>query len=257
MGVCRRLNRNVNSFRYALHVLLLDASMVGAEEPRLEIRKGEVDMGQNVHRPLFFSLDLRGCKVLRAVVRDSKFVARDPSPHSVGTLKFRSRRSLGPGQPTWSSPSSGSWLKLSRSPDLGCGVGRSPTGDGGDRPCPSHRRPQSSRSSRRSPRVTPLASAPPSTSCRTARTRSRPAAITRSARTNPTTVRAVNSAPPSRRGRRAMAERRAPRVGTNRRDGCCLRCGIHRQHLITGGAAPATGSTSGSNARSTARRGKP
>ena len=96
MGVCRRLNRNVNSFRYALHVLLLDASMVGAEEPRLEIRKGEVDMGQNVHRPLFFSLDLGGCKVLRAVVRDSKFVGRDPSPHSVGTLKFRSRRSLGP-----------------------------------------------------------------------------------------------------------------------------------------------------------------
>jgi hypothetical protein len=36
-------------------------------------------------------------KVLRAVVRDSKFVARDPSPHSGGTLKFRSRRSLGPG----------------------------------------------------------------------------------------------------------------------------------------------------------------
>ena len=63
MGVCRRLNRNVNSFRYALHVLLLDASMVGAEEPRLEIRKGDVDMWQDVHRSLFFSLDLRGVLV--------------------------------------------------------------------------------------------------------------------------------------------------------------------------------------------------
>ena len=54
MGVCRRLNRNVNSFRYALHVLLLDASMVGAEEPRLEIRKGEVDMRAESPSPALF-----------------------------------------------------------------------------------------------------------------------------------------------------------------------------------------------------------
>jgi hypothetical protein len=52
-----------------------------------------------------------------------------------------------------------------------------------------------------------------------------------------------------------MAERRAPRVGTNRRNGSCPRCGIHRRHLITAGAAPATGSTSGSTAGGTARRG--
>jgi hypothetical protein len=37
--------------------------VVGAEEPRLEIRKGDVDMWQDVHRSLFFSLDLRGVLV--------------------------------------------------------------------------------------------------------------------------------------------------------------------------------------------------
>jgi len=39
-----------------------------------------------------------------AVVRDPKFVARDPNPHSLGALKFRSRRSLGHRDPPDRSP---------------------------------------------------------------------------------------------------------------------------------------------------------